>query len=141
MLNEERIWIADSEVFKHDTFWVFLNATTGETIHIHNDNLALNVFLQEYDPILCGFNFRDYDQHILRACLLNWSPEEIKELSDIIINNHDNPLAPYEHFNGERWVDIPPIIDLVHDIVNKPSLKQIEGFMCASIMESSIPLI
>lgn len=153
-IDFERVWVCDSETFAHDNMWVFIHAESstvelnesgvtveaGETIIVHNDNDAIEQFIFDYDPILAGYNIRDYDQHILKANLLHYTPEQIKECNDVIIvEGRDNPLAIYEHFQGEPWVDLPPLIDLFPDIVNRPSLKQLEGFMGLSIEESSVP--
>lgn len=136
----ERVWVGDSETFAYDNFWVFINVSTGEPVKIHNDNLAVIRFVEDYDPIFAGYNVRDYDQHILRANLLDYSPELIKEVNDVIITS-DSPIEVYNYFSnrGARWTDIPPLIDLFPDIVNKPSLKMLEGFMGMSIEECSVP--
>ena len=73
---KQRIWISDSEVFKHDTLWVVKHYLTGETLYFHNDSQGVANFIAEYNPILVGYNFRDYDSYILKATLLGWTPEE-----------------------------------------------------------------
>lgn len=138
MFDYERCWAADSETYAHDNFWVFINIVSGECVRIHNNNSAIAQFIEDYDPILVGYNLRDYDQHILKANLLGYSPEEIKEVSEVMITANDG-FAIYEYFQNEGWVDIPPLIDLIHDIVGKPSLKQLEGYMGSSIEECSVP--
>lgn len=137
-MDYDRVWVCDSETFRYDNFWVFKHYLTRDTVRIHNDNIALARFLEEYDPILCGYNIRDYDQHILRAGLENFSPEEIKDLNDYIIAEK---LSPWDWFRNQEvgWTTIPPLIDLIHDIVGRPSLKQLQGFMGMSIEESTIP--
>lgn len=139
--DNDNIWAADSETFAHDNMWVFKHVITRECIKIHNDPVALHSFIDDYAPILTGYNLRDYDQHILKAGMLGYTPEQIKEVNDVIFEGqrYNDPLRVYSHFQGESWVEIPPMIDLIHDIVNKPSLKMLEGFMGMSIEESTVP--
>lgn len=136
----ERCWVGDAEVFSHDNMWVFCNVVTGEFIEIHNDNIAIERFISDEDPIFIGFNIRDYDQHILKCGLLGYEPELVKEANDIIIESN-NPIEIYNWFreNNAGWTELPALVDLFPDIQNKPSLKLLEGFMGLSIEECSIP--
>lgn len=132
------LWFSDSEVFMYDTLWVFKRQSDGRIEVFWNDPDGVEQFLFEERPILCGYNFRDYDSYILKATLLRWSPEDIYNVSQTIIFN-DNWQVVWELFQGWPWVELPPIIDLFHDIVPRRSLKEIEGNIGMSIEESSVP--
>lgn len=156
-VDTDRLWVCDSETFAYDNMWVFIHVASskvdikldggrwivdvvpGTTVKVHNNNDAVQEFIDEYNPILVGFNIRDYDQHIIKANLLCFEPEHIKECNDVIIGSYNDPLAIYRHFEGEGWVELPPLVDLIPDIVGRPSLKQLEGYFGMSIEESSVP--
>ena len=79
------IYIFDCEVFAYDWLFVFMNRETGEYTVIHNDNDAIKQFMDQ-DPILCGFNNKHYDNHILKAILCDADPVMVKSINDFI--NH-----------------------------------------------------
>ena len=133
-----QLWFADCETYAHDYLWVFKRQEDGEVRGFWNDSEGVRDFLYSEQPVLCGFNFRDYDSQILKATMLDWSPEEINHLSQTIIQFEDRSIA-WALFDGQPWVTLPPIIDVFHDIVPKKSLKEIEGHIGMSIEESSVP--
>lgn len=137
-MSKPDVWFADCESFIHDTIWVFKSKRTGQYVEIVNDNDALDLFLYEHPDVwLCGFNFRGYDQYILKAGLLDWSSEQIKELSDAIVTESEQ--AAWELLGPEVWdVTVPPVIDLIHDIVPRKSLKEIEANIGMNIQETSV---
>ena len=45
----------------------------------------------------------------------------------------------WDEIRNGGWVDIPPFIEVTHDIVPRKSLKELEGFMGMSVMETTIP--
>lgn len=132
------LYFSDSETFAHDNLWCFVRQSDGRTFSFWNDPEGVQEFVEVMKPVLCGFNFRDYDSHILKATLLGWSPEEIKVVNDTIIGQEDRTLV-WALFNESPWVTLPPIIDLFHDIVPRKSLKEIEANIGMSIVESSVP--
>ena len=132
------IWFADFEVFKHDWLFMARSQDDGTTVAFWNDNAGVAQFLAHSQPVLCGYNFRDYDSHILKAILLDWSPEEVHHVSETIIFNDDRSRV-WALFQGEPWIDLPPIIDLFHDIVPRKGLKEIEANIGMDIVESSVP--
>ena len=130
----ENTWIFDCEVGAHDWLFVFKNAATGERVIIHNDNEAVTAFM-ETDPFLGGFNNKHYDNHILKGVLINCTPEEIKEINDLIIVNEVN-----------GW-DIPALreyrvyfssFDLMDDCQDGVSLKGIEAHLGIPIEETEV---
>lgn len=79
---------------------MFKHKDTGEYTVIHNDNDAIWQFLRE-QPLLCGFNNKAYDNFILKAVAADFTPQEVKALSDYLIDGgqgwqhplmRDNPV-------------------------------------------------
>lgn len=132
------LWFSDSEVFAYDTLWVFKRQSDGRTEIFWNDPEGVSEFVATERPVLCGYNFRDYDSYILKATLLGWAPEDIHIVSTTIVEN-DERSAVWSLFNGQPWVELPPIIDLWPDIVPRKGLKEIEGNIGMDIRESSVP--
>ena len=132
------IWFADCEVFAHDTLWMFAEKNTEKVVEIWNDPAAVESFLNANKPILCGYNFRDYDSHILKATLLKWELQDIHRVSDTIINSDDR-MGVWGLFQDHPYVELPPVIDLFHDIVPRKGLKEIEANLGMDIVESSVP--
>lgn len=92
---ENDIFIFDCEVFAHDWLFVFKEIATGEYTVIHNDNDAVVAFM-ERNPFLGGFNNKHYDNFILKGVMCGLTPEQIKEINDLIIveevNGWDIPV-------------------------------------------------
>lgn len=130
----DRIWGYDCETFAHDTLFVFINYRTKQKVVLHN---ALSEdyqnFIDEYNPILMGYNNNGFDKWILKCCLNNYTPEEIKEVADYIVNG------------GNAWdidigyAKIPTQIDLINCIIPRKSLKELEGNLCMNITETTVP--
>lgn len=70
---------------------------------------------------LVGFNNRRYDNHILYAAMLGYSPMEIFKLSSRIVNDHNNGDLFGEAYN----ISYTDIYDFA-SAVNKKSLKKFE---------------
>lgn len=131
----DRLWLCDSETFAQDNLWVF-NKFTDESkwISIHNDNRSIKEFIENEDPILVGYNIKGYDLHILKGNLLDYDPFALKEINDWIIVDKE---SPWDYPFG-RYVDTPPICDLMLDIVPRKSLKEIEGNLGLDITETTV---
>ena len=123
-----------NEVFAHDWLLVLIRYKDDKEIIFHN-SLANDVqqFIDMYNPILIGHNARYYDQYILKAVLSSYTPEEIKDVNDYIINGGQG----FELDFG--YVEIPPIWDTIQDIVPMRSLKEIEANLRLNITETTIP--
>lgn len=133
----ERVWVCDSEVYAHDTLWVFRKLTDGQVAVFHNDNHGVKQFLASLEnPVLCGFNIKHYDIHILRATRLDWSPEDHKALNDAIIMRG---MQGWMAFDDTPRVNLPPIVDLIQDVVPYKSLKEIEANLGRNIVETTVP--
>ena len=137
-MGQVDIWFSDCEVFCEDFIWVFKNKRSGEVRYFHNDTYAVENFIAENPNLwLCGYNFRDYDQYILKGTLLHLSNSQLKELSDLLIFGELQDV--WEYLGKESWdVIIPPIIDLFHDIVPRRSLKEIEGNIGMDVVETGV---
>lgn len=131
---ENDIFIFDCEVFAHDWLFVFKEIATGEYTVIHNDNDAVVAFM-ERNPFLGGFNNKHYDNFILKGVMCGLTPEQIKEINDLII---------VEEVNG--W-DIPVLreyrvyfdsFDLIDDCQVGLSLKAIEAHLGIPIEETEV---
>lgn len=131
---ENDIFIFDCEVFAHDWLFVFKEIATGEYTVIHNDNDAVVAFM-ERNPFLGGFNNKHYDNFILKGAMCGLTPEQIKEINDLII---------VEEVNG--W-DIPILreyrvyfdsFDLMDDCQVGLSLKAIEAHLGIPIEETEV---
>lgn len=131
---ENDTFIFDCEVFAHDWLFVFKEIATGEYTVIHNDNDAVVAFM-ERNPFLGGFNNKHYDNFILKGVMCGLTPEQIKEINDLII---------VEEVNG--W-DIPVLreyrvyfdsFDLMDDCQVGLSLKAIEAHLGIPIEETEV---
>lgn len=131
---ENDIFIFDCEVFAHDWLFVFKEIATGEYTVIHNDNDAVVAFMDR-NPFLGGFNNKHYDNFILKGVMCGLTPEQIKEINDLII---------VEEVNG--W-DIPILreyrvyfdsFDLMDDCQVGLSLKAIEAHLGIPIEETEV---
>ena len=129
------LWMFDYEVFAHDTLMVAINYRSKVKMIFHNATADdYQNFIDTHHPILMGYNCRGYDKYILKACLLGYSPEEIKEINDFIIDGHN----PWEYqFDG--YCELPPIWDLFDCIKTFKSLKEIEGNLRMNITETTVP--
>lgn len=130
------IYVFDYEVFKYD--WIVIIKCAGENGYFiaHNDSEAVNDFMKEKSPLLCGYNSKGYDQFIHRAVLMRLSPEEIKGLNDYIIleDGHGWDYGPIR--NSKIWFDC---FDLMDDVQMGTSLKHIEAHLGLDIRETSVP--
>lgn len=134
MTMVEGTYIFDCEVFAHDWLFVFKEVATGEYTVIWNDNDEVLAFM-ERNPYLGGFNNKHYDNHILKAVMCGFTPEQVKEINDLII---------VHELNG--W-DIPALreyrvyfdsFDLKDDCQDGVSLKGIEAHLGIPIEETEV---
>lgn len=137
-MGKPDLWFSDCEVYAYDLIWVFKRNRGGEVVWFHNDVEGVIDFLNDHPDIwLVGYNFRDYDQYILKGTLLEYTNRQLKELSDILI--FDELQDAWNYIGNEAWdVTPPPIIDLFHDIVPRKSLKEIEGNIGMDVEETTV---
>jgi len=132
----------DIEVFEYDALVVFMNIDGEEIAHFWNtrgreliDDPSGFEKIPEVitGKTLVGYNNYNYDDHILTA-MMNQArsmPNILKAINNTIIESgrYADKISPLIHS-----IDTMQQID-----VARPSLKQIEGNMGMSIVESSIP--
>lgn len=129
-----KVWYYDIEIFAHDCLVVFISHKTKERVYFHNA-LAndIQMFFDEHDPILIGYNCNNYDKWILKCWLAGYTPEELKEVNDYIIGG------------GKGWeidcgrITLPIHWDLFNEINPRKSLKEIEGNLRLDITETTVP--
>ena len=131
----DRLWMFDYEVFAHDVLMVAINYRTKTRMIFHNaPAYQYEHFITYYNPILMGYNCKSYDKYILKACVLGYSPEEIKEINDFIIDGNNGWEYPFV-----EYCELPPIWDLFDCIKTFKSLKEIEGNLRMNITETTVP--
>ena len=92
----DRVYYIDAEVFAHDVLWVMISHKTNERFVFHNPTPdELQTFMDNKNPIFMGYNVKGYDKYIFKACLLGYSPEEIKDINDFIIDGNNPWEYPY----------------------------------------------
>lgn len=130
----DRLWGFDAEIFAHDSLFVFINYRTRERIVFHNcEPNKIQNFIDINNPILLGYNCNNYDKYILKSWLCGYTPEELKEVNDYIING------------GKGWeidcgyVELPIMWDLFNEIVPRKSLKELEANLRLNVTETTVP--
>ena len=127
-----RLIVYDCEVFAHDWLVTLKDKETGLKTRIWNDNDALNACIN--DDIFVGFNSKHYDQFIIKAICLGFTPQQVKKVNDYIINGGQGWECPmlrdhYFRFNN---------VDIRDDMQMGLSLKAIEGHLQMSVEESNV---
>lgn len=128
-----RLVTYDCEVFAHDWLVTFKDKDSGEYTLVWNDNDALTACIDD-DTIYCGFNNKHYDQHIIKAIAMEYSPEDVKKVNDYIIGGGIGWSCPM--LQG-AWFQFNNA-DLKDDTQLGQSLKSIEGHLGLPIRESSV---
>lgn len=129
----DRIWGYDFEVTSHDWLLVLKDYRTRKRVVFHN-SLPNDIqdFIDMENPILMGYNNNGYDKYILKAILSGYTPEEVKDVNDHIINGGNG----WELDLG--YTKVPTQIDLINCIVPRKSLKELEGNIFLDITESTV---
>ena len=123
----------DTETFAHDFIVVFKDKETEEYAVFHNDNLGVKDFITD-DAIYCGFNTKGYDQYIIKAICAGFSPEEVKQVNDWVINGGQGWECPLLNGVFFRFNNI----DIMDDMQMGLSLKAIEGHLGISVEETEV---
>jgi len=123
----------DCEVFAYDWLVTIKDKDSGEYTLVWNDNDALMACIDD-DTIYCGFNNKHYDQHIIKAIAMGYSPEDVKKVNDYIIGGGIGWSCPM--LQG-AWFQFNNA-DLKDDTQLGQSLKSIEGHLGLPIRESSV---
>ena len=125
----------DLEVFKHDWTVTFKSLKTGEYTFIHNNNHKVREFLSNKKLLLCGWNNKYYDDHILSAIIEGADNYTLKKLNDWIIVDRKLPWE-FPFLQGV-WRDFQSF-DIRDDLYKGLSLKEAEGNMGMDIEESEV---
>lgn len=139
--NEDDLLFYDIEVTAYDELVVFLNIHKEEVAHFWNNRERKYVEdpsgFEGIEPlisgkVLVGYNNYFYDDHILTSMMspTKSMPHILKAINDTIINGSGYKASVHESIVS---LDTMQQID-----VSKPSLKQIEGNMGISIVESTV---
>lgn len=128
-----RWYTYDVEVFAHDFIVGFKDKATGEYTFFHNDNEGVKDFIVS-DAIYCGFNTKGYDQHIIRAIVGGFSPEEVKQVNDWIIAGKQGWQCPML----EDVFFLFKNVDIMDDMQMGLSLKATEGHLNMNIEETEV---
>lgn len=128
------IYIFDFEVTKYDWLVVVKKLDSDEWGIMHNTPDVVRNFIEMHDPILCGFNVKNYDQWILKAVLEDYTPEEVKDVNDWVIGG--NSGWEYSPLRDCRYR--LNLIDLMDDCQTGLSLKAIEAHLGMDIEETTV---
>ena len=123
--------VFDIEVFPH--WWCVVGKEEGQDYFVcESTDYDYIGKIREWRNKACliGFNIKGYDLRILHAIERKYSPEEVFELSQAIINETDMPLNDYSFWN--RYI----FCDLCDDWFG--SLKEFESNIGMSIEETSV---
>lgn len=121
----------DFEVFKEDWLVVFLDMSAKEQTVIVNDPDALRAYYEAHiNDIFVGYNSKGYDQYILKGILAGFDPKLINDY--IIVEGNPGWL-----FSNELMKYPLTTYDCMENIDR--GLKVLEGFLGASIEETSVP--
>lgn len=120
----------DAEVFSHDWLWVFIDPINREETVIVNDSKKFKAFFEKHkDDIFVGYNFRQYDQYIMKALLCDLDPKKCND--HIIVKKKQGWEFSKDLF---RQIDI----NFFDVMTTFHSLKSLEGFMGSNIKESEV---
>ena len=125
----------DIEVFAYDWVVVFKDYNTKVRAIYHNDNDGVKEYLAQEGIIYIGANIKHYDQFIIKAIALDFTPQECKTLNDFIIKYEGNGWE-YQPFNG-RYFQID-VCDIFDDMQIGLSLKAIEAHLGMDIEETQV---
>ena len=130
-----KIIVYDIEVFAHDWIVVFYDISENRWSVFHNFNNGVRDFMLQQGILLCGFNNKHYDNHVLKAICCGASPELVKEINDFIIVHERHGWEHWFLRENKFWFDS---FDLMDDTQLGTSLKHIEAHLFMNIEESKV---
>ena len=119
----------DFEVFKFDWLVVIINPVEkSETVIVNNPDELKEYYETHKNDIWVGYNSRQYDQYILKGILCGFNPKDIND--HIIVKG----------LGGWSFSSMFQRIKLYNYdcMVGFNGLKQLEGFMGSNIKETSV---
>jgi hypothetical protein len=136
--------IYDYEVFKNDTLLGALNEETGEITQLWSIP-EIKAFIQKnLDTIWVGYNSDHYDKILSHGVLTSklTTPERVFKCSTDIISAQDADIPLFSLLGKYDIADYYSSPILSYDLLGDGaffSLKQLEGFLGMSIVESVVP--
>lgn len=120
----------DFEVFKHDWLVVIINPVEKSETVIINDPEKLRGYYEKHkSEIWIGYNSRQYDQYIMKGILCGFNP---KKVNDHIIVKDLGGWSFSPLFRNIPFYNYDVIVGF-------HGLKTLEGFMGNDIRETSVP--
>lgn len=141
-MNRDELLFYDIEVFQYDSLVVFMDINENEVAHFWNNRERQTADdpsgFEDIPKVikgktLVGYNNYNYDDHILTAMMHSArnTSRMLKYLNNTLIETGQC---------AHKVSDLIHSLDTMQQIdVSHPSLKQIEGNMGMSIVESSVP--
>lgn len=138
------MFIADYEIFKHDSLLGVLDTETGDIHQMWGVPDIKNLIKNHLDEIWVGFNSDHYDKVLAHAMMTGKITTEEKafELSNAIIRAQDNDTPLFGTLAKFGIDDYYQSKLLMYDVAGDGvffSLKQLEGFLGLDIVESVVP--
>lgn len=122
------------EIYSHDWFITALDTSIMKYHQIHNDYEELTkLYESNKSNIWVGHNNHHYDDILIRAMLLRYSPEKIKEMSGEIIQDKGHIIMRQYNLYQVKLHSIDMMMDGMH-----LSLKEIEGYFKMKIQECDV---
>ena len=134
----------DFEVFKHDTLLGVLNEETREVIQLWNiDDIKLFI-RKNLENIWVGYNSAHYDHILLHGILTGklTTEDRVFACSNSVIHAQDYDIPVFNVLGKYDITDFYQSPILSYDVMGDGSffsLKQLEGFIGMSIVESVVP--
>ena len=134
----------DFEVFKHDTLLGVLNEETGEVTQLWDINEIKSFIKKNLENIWVGYNSAHYDHILLHGILSDklTTEDKVFACSNSIIHAQDYDIPVFNVLGKYNITDFYQSPILSYDVMGDGSffsLKQLEGFIGMSIVESVVP--
>lgn len=136
--------IYDYETFKHDILLGILNTETNEVTQVWGVPEIKNLINKFMTDIWIGYNCEHYDKPMSHGIITDKLYNETKcfEFSNAIIRAQDDDIPMFGVLNKFGITDYYQSPLLSYDVMGDGSffsLKQLEGFLGMSIVESVVP--
>ena len=140
-MQEKELLFYDLEVMKFDSLAVFKNID-NEIVGAFWNNRERRTQedpsgFEGIPPLIKGKRLVGYNNHHYDDCILSLMLNQATSMQDIIKANNDRIIAG-DGFSGRIFPLIDSLDTMQQIDISRPSLKQIEGNMGRSIIESSI---
>lgn len=138
------MFIADYEIFKHDSLLGVLDTETDHIYQMWGVSDIKKLIKDHLDEIWVGFNSNHYDKILAHAMMTGkiTTCERAFDLSNAIINAQDNDTPLFGILAKFGIDDYYQSKLLMYDVAGDGvffSLKQLEGFLGLDIVESVVP--